>query len=121
MNVLIVESEAELGKLWQRHLERQQMDVARAATQQEAIDILGEYPADIIILDLFLPDGTALAVADYAQYRHPNAKIIFVTNTTFFSDGSIFAHCANASAFMPTAMPPEDLAALVEHCATKAT
>jgi DNA-binding response OmpR family regulator len=120
MNVLIVESQADLGRLWQRHLERQKMDVILAVSQEEAVDILHHYAVDIIILDLFLDKGAALSVADYAQYRHPDARIIFVTNTTFFSDGSIFAHCANASAFVPTATPPEDLVALVEHCGPKA-
>lgn len=120
MNVLIVESQAELGRLWQRHLERQKMDVVLAATEEEAIEILHDYAVDIIVLDLVLDEGVAMSVADYAQYRHPNARIIFVTNTSFFSDGSIFAHCANASAFVPTATPPEDLAALVEHCGAKA-
>jgi len=116
MKILIVESQADLGSLWQRHMERQGMTVARAATQEAAIAWLQWDKADVIILNLFLSEGAALAVADFAQYRHPDAKVIFVTSTTFFSDGSIFAHCANAHAFVPTATPPEDLAALVEHC-----
>jgi len=37
MNVLIVESRSELGQIWQRHLERQGMCVARAGTQEDAI------------------------------------------------------------------------------------
>ena len=36
--------------------------------------------------------GVAMAVADFASYRRPEARVIFVTNTSFFSDGSIFAH-----------------------------
>lgn len=96
------------------------MDVACVATQEEAITRLSIHSADIIILDLFLKEGAALAVADYANYKRPKARIIFVTNTSFFSDGSIFAHCANADAFVPSATPPEDLAALVEHCGARA-
>ena len=96
MNILIVESQSDLGALWQRHLERQGMDVACVATQEEAITRLSIHSADIIILDLFLKEGAALAVADYANYKRPKARIIFVTNTSFFSDGSIFAHCAPA-------------------------
>lgn len=116
MDVLIVESQADLGTLWQRHLERHGMRVDRAATQEEATCHLANNPTDIIILDLFIKEGAALAVADYANYRQPEARIIFVTNTSFFSDGSIFAHCANARAFLPSGTPPEDLAALIEHC-----
>lgn len=116
MDILIVESQGELGILWQRHLERHGMTVVRTDTRKTAIGWLQNYAVDIIILDLFLSDGAALAVSDFANYKHPKAKVIFVTNTLFFSDGSIFAHCANACAFMPSAVPPEDLAALVEHC-----
>ena len=64
-----------------------------------------------------LANGSALAVSDFASYRRPDARVIFVTNTTFFSDGSIFAHSPNACAFMQSSTPPEDLAAMVEHYA----
>lgn len=113
--VLIVESQAELAALWQRHLERQGMIVACACGQEDAIAHLSENDTDIIILDLVIEEGSALAIADYANYRQPDARVIFVTNTTFFSDGSIFAHSANARAFVQSSTPPEDLAAMVAH------
>lgn len=115
MKVLIVESRSELGALWQRHLERHQMKVSCVNTQEAAIGFIATQPVEIIILDLVLDEGAALAVSDYANYRQPDARVIFVTNTTFFSDGSIFAHSANARAFLPSSTPPEDLAAMVEH------
>ncbi len=118
MKVLIVESRSELGTLWQRHLERQGMEVASVGTQEGAIAYLTDNKVDIIILDLVLEEGAALAVSDYAQFRQPEARVIFVTNTSFFSDGSIFAHSANARAFLPSSTPPEDLAAMVEHYGT---
>lgn len=117
MNILIVESRPELGALWKRHLERQGMCVELAAGQQDAVTYLADHGADIIVLDLVLADGSALAVSDFASYRHPNARVIFVTDTTFFSDGSIFNHASNACAFVPAGTPPEDLAAMVEHYA----
>jgi DNA-binding NtrC family response regulator len=93
------------------------MNVRVAEGQDDAIAEVNLKAPDIIILDLVLQDGSALAVADYANYRCPDARVIFVTNTRFFSDGSIFAHAANACAFVQTATPPEDLAAMVEHYA----
>lgn len=113
--VLIVESRSELGILWQNHLERQEMIVHRAGTQDEATTFLRDNEVDIIVLDLVLDDGAALAVSDFAAYRQPEARVIFVTNTTFFSDGSIFAHAGNARAFLPSDTPPDDLAAMIEH------
>ncbi len=121
MNVLIVESRSELGTLWQTHLQRQGMHVTLVGDQDGAINHLTTQPTDIIVLDLVLEDGAALAVADYANYRVPEARVVFVTNTTFFSDGSIFAHSANARAFLPSDTSPEDLAAMIEHYAAEAS
>jgi DNA-binding NtrC family response regulator len=115
MRVLIVESEIGLANIWQRHLERMGMSVSRARGQSDAIGHLSEEMTDVIILDLMLAEGSALAVADYASYRLPEARVIFVTNTSFFSDGSIFSFAPNACAFVQSATPPEDLAAIVEH------
>ncbi len=117
MKVLIVESNPELGRLWQRHLQRQGCEVTLVASQETAILALYASDFEIIVLDLVLDDGSALAVADFASYRRPEARVIFVTNTTFFSDGSIFAHSPNACAYVQSGTPPEDLAAMVEHYA----
>lgn len=117
MNVLIVESEPELGRLWQRHLKRQNAQVDLVHTQDNAIRALCQKPYDIIILDLVLTGGSALAVSDFASYRRPDTRVLFVTNTSFFSDGSIFAHSSNACGYVQSATPPEDLAAMVEHYA----
>ena len=117
MNVLIVESKPELGRLWRRHLERQGAVVTQVETQEAAILALYGDAFDVIVLDLVLDGGSALAVADFASYRRPETRVIFVTNTSFFSDGSIFAHSSNACAYVQSATPPEDLAAMVEHYA----
>lgn len=115
MHVLIVESTFELAMVWQRHLERQGVDVALVHGADAAVRCISDNDYDVIILDLILTEGSALAVADYAQYRRPQTSVIFVTDTTFFSDGSIFGLIPNARAFVQSATAPEDLAALVEH------
>ncbi|QYX55796.1 response regulator [Roseovarius sp. SCSIO 43702] len=115
MEILIVESNPALGGLWRRHMERQGMCVALARGQDAAIEVLRERRVDVIVLNLFLAEGSALAVADFASYRHPETRIVFVTDTSFFSDGSIFAICANARAFLQSDMAPEDLTAMVAH------
>lgn len=117
MDVLIVESQSELGGLWKACLERQGMCVTLVQDQEQAFTQLGETAFDIIVLDLILPRGTAFAIADYASYRRPEARVIFVTNSSFFSDGSLFQHSANACAVIRTGTPPEDLAAMVQHYA----
>ena len=115
MKVLIVESQPDLGRVWQSHLQRCGMDVDLVRGQMGAARYMSMYAPDIIILDLVLEEGSPLAIADYASFRHPDARVIFVTNTSFFSDGSIFSHACNACAFVPTQTLPDDLAAMVEH------
>ena len=117
MNVLIVESKPELGRMWQRHLQRMGAEVDLVGSQDGAIIALQETDYNILVVDLVLQDGSALAVSDFANYRCPNARVIFVTNTSFFSDGSIFAHSPNACAYVPSATAPEDLAAMVDYYA----
>ena len=120
MNVLIVESNENIGSLWRRHLERLGFKVTVARGQTEAINALRYTPVNIKVMDVMLDEGSAFAVSDFASYRYPDTKIIFVTNTTFFSDGSIFQHAPNACAFLQVETPPDDLAAMVEHYGTTA-
>ena len=116
MRVVIVQSNSHLADIWRRHLERGGATVDVATSQEKAIRFLQtEPPVDVLIVDVVLPGGSAFAVADFASYRLPEAKVIFVTNTTFFSDGSIFRHVPNACAFVRAETSVDDLAALVEH------
>lgn len=115
LHVLIVTNEAALGTLWQRHLERSGAVVEVTQTQDGAIDLLDRKPVDIVILNMALEGGSALAVADYAGFRCPGAKIISVTNSNFFSGGSVFALLPNVCAQVTPTTPPDDIAAMVEH------
>ena len=119
MRILIVESDSGLGGLWQAHMARQGHDVCLTEDQQSAADALDRGAFDIIILDIILAQGSAFAVADLAAYRQPDIKIIFVTSTSFFADGSIFNLNANACAFLQSDIPPEDLTAVAEHFGRK--
>jgi DNA-binding response OmpR family regulator len=116
MHVLIVQPSSELATLWQGHLERQGATVDVAHTQEQAIHVLQTAAEiNVVVLDLVLETGSAFAVAEMASYRQPKAWVIFVTSTTFFSDGSIFRHIPNACAFIRAETPPDDLVAIVEH------
>ena len=115
MRALIVESNDRLGLVWQRYLEGLDVTVTLARTGDQALQCITTDIYDVIVLDLVLEQGSALAVADFAYFRQPSANVVFVTNTTFFSDGSIFRHSANARAFIEARTPPQDLAAIVHY------
>lgn len=115
MRALIVQNNPDLGELWKRHLARLDVKVTLVQSGDQALHLIETTIFDVIVLDLVLPDRSALSVADLAQFRQPDANVVFVTDTTFFSDGSIFSHSANARAFIKSATPPDDLAAIVHH------
>lgn len=113
MDVLIVEPDTALGELWGRHISRSGGRVALAGSVDAALAHLRQQAPAVIVLDLRLPEGGALAIADYASYRHPAARVVFVTTASFFADGSIFRYSANAAACLGTDVAPGDLAAVV--------
>ncbi len=121
MRVLIVETNADLAEVWARSLERQGAVVTRADGEDQAISAVNQDTFDVIVMNIELGSGNALTVADYAGFRLPNARVIFVTNSSFFSDGSIFQHASNAHACIPDQTPVDDLAALVEYHGKHAT
>jgi DNA-binding NtrC family response regulator len=115
MKVLIVQNEGALGSIWKRHLERLGAQVTLATCGFTAVELLEVVDFDVIVLDLVLAQGSALSIADVAHYRQPDSNVIFVTDTTFFSDGSIFALSGNARAFIQSETPPQDIAEIVFH------
>jgi DNA-binding NtrC family response regulator len=112
---LIVESDPELGRVWAQHIERLGVRARYASSQFAAVEALNADAFEVIVLDLTLAGGDALDVADFARYCQPEAKVIFVTGTSLFPDGSIFNVSPNASAYLHSDLPPEDLAAIMEY------
>lgn len=113
--ILIVASNSELSSVWARHLERQHYAVQVVTSQADAVDLLCEVEPEVIVLDVMLDDGSAIATADFASYRRPNSRIVFVTRSTFFSDGSLFQHIPNTCAIIPERTNPNDLAEIVAY------
>lgn len=113
--ILIVAGNPDLAEVWARHLERQMQEVILTTSEADAVSCLRENAVDVIVLDLMLAKGSAFAVADYASYRRPGARIVFVTRTSFFSDGSLFRHVPNTAAILQEDAPPSDLAEIVAY------
>ncbi|MGV6840118.1 MAG: response regulator [Planktomarina sp.] len=115
MNVLIVERNTALRRVWVWHLMRQGLKVAHVKDSKAALAYLSHTEVNVIVLNLEMTQERAMSVADYASYRWPDAKVIFVTKDRFFSDGAIFKHCQNACALLPEATNPNDLATMASY------
>lgn len=119
MRVLIAQHNAELGTLWAKFLEREGAETTLVLSQDEALKILRIQDFDALVLEMVLPDGGAIAIADFAAYRMPEVPIITVNSTSFFSDGSIFQLMPNVHSVMQAPVEATDLAAMVNHIKNK--
>jgi CheY-like chemotaxis protein len=115
VRTLIVEHQRDLAEIWARFLTRNGLSCTIAGSEAEAYDKLREGAFDVILLDMELPEGTAIAVADFATYRNPDIPIVAVTARGFFSDNAILQLVPNARGLLRESMRLEDMAALVQH------
>ncbi|MCF6271991.1 MAG: hypothetical protein L3J37_02200 [Rhodobacteraceae bacterium] len=119
MRVLIAQHNADLGKLWSGFLTREGVEVTLVHSQSDALLQLRAQDFDALVLEMVLPDGGAIAIADFAAYRMPDAPIITINSTNFFSDGSIFSLLPNVHSVLQAPIEASDLAAVVSHLENK--
>lgn len=100
MVVLIDANSPGLARIWSRHLERAETTWAVVHSQADAVNYRLIRSIDVILLDLGLENGSAIAIADCAGDRWPRARVMLVSKSTFFSGGSIFNHIPNAAAIV---------------------
>jgi DNA-binding NtrC family response regulator len=110
-----VHANPDLAGIWAGFLEREGVACRLALTVAEAFDALRATSFDALVLDVELPDGGGLAVADFAAYRYPDMPVIAVTARGFFSDGAIFELIPNARGLLHAPLKVEDMAALISH------
>lgn len=119
MDILIVESNADLAAVWSAHLRRLGAVVLHVADHEAAVLALEAHRFDLVLMNVNLRGEGALAVADFAAFRWPDLPVLFVSATSFFSDGSIFRFLPNACGLINATTPPDDIAALVEFHASR--
>lgn len=119
MRVLIAQQNLELGKIWAGFLEREGIKTTLVTSQEDALTQLRAHAFDALVLEMVLPDGGAIAIADFAAYRMPDVPVITVNSTSFFSDGSIFQLMPNVHTVLQAPVEGKDLAAMVSHLKSK--
>jgi DNA-binding response OmpR family regulator len=79
--ILIVEDNIPLSNVYRQVLEQTGFTVVQAASCQQTFARLEEIVPDVIFLDLALPDGDGLAIADYVRHdlRFQMTQIAVIT------------------------------------------
>lgn len=63
--------------------------VAEAGTVDESVALVGTAEADVVIMDLQLPDGSGITATERILARHPEVGVLVVT--MFADDDAVFA------------------------------
>ncbi|GLV48448.1 DNA-binding response regulator [Thermus sp. LT1-2-5] len=79
MRVLLVEDEPGVRALVREALEEAGFAVDEAAGVEEAEGLLLAFPYDLLVLDLFLPDGDGLEVLRFARGRGLSLPVLILT------------------------------------------
>lgn len=77
--VLVIEDEPDIARGLRDALEFEQFDVSTCASGREGIKVLRERGADLVILDLMLPDINGFTVCEDIRQSHPVVPIIMLT------------------------------------------
>lgn len=115
MRILIVEQDSSLANAWATQIAQDGIEITVAADHGAARAALEGGRYDGLVVDLALPEMSALGVAELAAFLLPGVSVVFVTPDTRFSGGAIFAFSANARAYLPITVPLADLAAIVAY------
>ncbi len=84
-SVLIVDDDADLSAIVARYLESEGFAVMRAASAEEAYDVLGARPFDLVLLDINLPGDDGFAACE-ALRRASDVPIVFASARTSETD-----------------------------------
>jgi DNA-binding response OmpR family regulator len=77
--ILVIEDEPDIARGLRDALEFEQFEVATAGQGREGIKSLREAGADLVILDLMLPDINGFTVCEEIRSSHPVVPIIMLT------------------------------------------
>lgn len=79
MKLLIIEDEASLQELMTATLKKEGYVVENAMNYNEAIDKLGAYSYDCVLLDLNLPGGNGLDILEHIKRRCSKLNVIIIS------------------------------------------
>lgn len=79
MKLLIVEDEAALRELMQRSLEKERYVVECAPDYGTAMQKIGTYEYDCVLLDIMLPDGSGLDILKELKLNHKKENVIIIS------------------------------------------
>ncbi|MGY1708734.1 response regulator [Geodermatophilus sp. SYSU D00758] len=109
--VLIIEDDVRVRRMVQLTLQREGFQVTEAATGAEGLARLAEHPADVVLLDLRLPDQDGLEVCRAIRRAGPTPVVIVTARAD--SDDVVAGLEAGADDYVTKPFVPRELTARI--------
>src|SRR5512145_496100 len=79
MAVLLIEDDADLGKLLTQYLEINNIEVVLAVNGESALDLFNQSKFNLAIIDVMLPDTSGFEIAKSFKQTSPDFPFLFLT------------------------------------------
>ena len=114
-DILVVEDEPMLGRMWERSLTGAGHEVRLARSASDARREMMLRAADVVLLDLNLGRDSGLGFVTLAAYVNPDVRILVATGTALFPRGELFDLSPNIAAVLRKPVDPTEVLALIDH------
>src|ERR1051325_7025408 len=111
--ILIVDDESAIRLLLKTLLEKENYEAAEAPDAATLRDLLSGPQADVILLDLKLPDGDGLDLLPQIKKQWPNSEVVVLTGHATI-DAAVAATKLGAYAFQKKPFDPKELLLCIE-------
>lgn len=107
--ILVVDDEEAIRLTLDILLRRRGYTVTTAASGEEAITLIAQYPFDLLLLDFKMSGLSGIDVAQRASELQPSAAILIVTGTSTIEGMTEVPHTASFECMLKTASPQQIL------------
>ena len=78
-HILVIDDEEKVGAVLCRYLERAEYTTSVARDGKEGLRLYNENPADLVIVDIFMPDMDGLEVIRILKKEAPECRVIAIS------------------------------------------
>ncbi len=79
LRVLLVDDEEDFRATLTKRLKKRRLNVASAGSGPEALAILADHPADVVVMDVRMPGMDGIETLREIRGRHPLVQVILLT------------------------------------------
>ena len=113
--VLFIDDDVAFRESLAKHLERADYAVSQAANGDTGISLFEREPADVVIVDIFMPGQGGLQTIDRLRHRWPDVKIVAVSGAKSVGTLDVKGHAValGADRFLEKPFEAATLVALI--------